>query len=88
MDCWTGSALKGMLYKKDGKADKSPLFAFPSLMKKHSPGNPRFLPGKGLGVIGRKESSENGSNMKLCLVCSSGGHFMQMRSLEGLWREH
>ncbi len=26
--------------------------------------------------------------MKLCLVCSSGGHFMQMRSLEGLWREH
>ena len=22
MDCWTGSVLKGMLYKKDGKADK------------------------------------------------------------------
>ena len=26
--------------------------------------------------------------MKLCLVCSSSGHFTQMHFLEGLWGEH
>jgi len=26
--------------------------------------------------------------MKLCLVCSSGGHFLQLHSLKELWREY
>jgi len=26
--------------------------------------------------------------MKLCLVCSSGGHFFQLRSLNALWHRH
>lgn len=26
--------------------------------------------------------------MKLCLVCSSGGHFFQLRSLNDLWQRH